>query len=356
MDNKLNYSSIENYSATYTRKVVSNFFNVEESINGKQILALTNLPQINLLVIKNLFQKWKKETGKLQSPYFDYDDEEVKQALQHFMNILSNNISIKKSNFEPLLKKSVSDAIFLIFSPYVFYSKEINHPDRTRISIDDLKDIAKYIKINKTLLDRLIARFQEEDINEVFNDEGFSIFNEIYEETDLPKISWDEYLEKFSAVHPLSLDVIFEDAQDDSHDEDFETPLEKDTEKTVPLKGKPVSVPPQVKNLNERFQKPQKTLHEQLVSQPASTLADIHQRNKIDSLKKHITLNQKFMFINELFSGNQEEYNLALERLEQCNSYEQAMRLLKSNYISKNNWDMEGEEVTEFLEILTKKY
>src|SRR5690606_36685609 len=128
---------------------------------------------------------------------------------QHFMNVLSNNITIKKAHFEPLLKKSVTDAIFLIFSPYVFYSKEINHPERTRISLDDLLEIAKYIKVNKLLLDRLILQFREQDIKEVFNDEGISIFNEVYENVELPSISWDEYFMKFSEIHPLTMDVIF---------------------------------------------------------------------------------------------------------------------------------------------------
>lgn len=354
MDNKLNYSSIEAYSTAYAKKLVNNFFSLEESINGKQILALSAIPQVNLLVIKNLFQKWKKETGKLQSPYFNYDTEEVKTALQHFMNVLSNNIAIRKNNFEPLLKKSVTDAIFLIFSPYVFYSKEINNPEKSRISIDDLKGIGKYIKVNKVLLDRLIAQFEDDDIEEVFNDEGISIFNEIYEETMLPKISWDEYLEKFSQVHPLTLDMIFEEAQEEGQDEDFEKPLTRNKEKPFVIKEK--GEHETAKNLNERFQKTQKTLHEQLSVEAASTLVDLHQRNKIDSLKKHITLNQKFMFVKELFSGNQEEYNQALEKLEVCNSYDEAIAVLREKYIHKYSWDMEGEEESEFLEVLAKKY
>lgn len=353
MDNKLNYSAIEAYSTTYTRRVINDFFGIEGSINGKEILSLTAIPQLNLLIIKNLFQKWKKETGKLQSPYFNYDADEVKAALERFMNTLSNNINIKKSNFEPLLKKSVTDTIFLIFSPYTFYSKEINNPERSRISLSDLKDIGKYIKVNKTLLDLLMQRFREEDIEEVFNDEGFSILNELYEETDLPKISWEEYLEKFSAVYPLSLDIIFEDSQDENLDEDFEKPLARDFNRP---ESKEKSKPEGPKSLNEKFQKPQKTLHEQLAAQPASTLADLHQHHKIDSLKKHISLNQKFMFINELFSGHQEEYNQALEKLEQCTQYEEAKAILRRDYKSKYNWNMEGDEVLEFMEILAKKF
>src|SRR5690606_38002277 len=126
MDSKLNYPAIEAYSAAYAKKLTNSFFREEEFINGKQILELSNVPQVHLLVITNLFQKWKKESGTLQSPYFNYEAEEVKSALQRFMNVLSNNIAIKKANFEPLIKKSVTDALLLIFSPYDFFKKEIN--------------------------------------------------------------------------------------------------------------------------------------------------------------------------------------------------------------------------------------
>lgn len=354
MDHKLNYSAIETYSIAYTKKVINGFFGMEETITGGQIISLTNMPQVNLLVIKNLLEKWNKETGKFRSPYFNYDAEEVKVALQHFMNVLSNNIQIKKSNFEPLLKKSVVDAILLIFSPYAFYSKEINNPERSRISIDNLKGIRKYIKVNDELLERLIARFQEDDIEEVFNDEGYSILNEIIEEIDLPKIEWEEYLQSFSVTHPLSLQVIFQDADDDNTDEDFDKPLVKHPEK-IRTKEKDTHQEAKSLSLNEQFHKAQKTLHEQLAVHPSLSLAELHQR-RIDSIKKHITLNQKFMFVNELFSGNNEAYNQALEMLEKCTDYEEAKAILNNECIGKYHWDMEGEAVEEFMEIIEKKF
>lgn len=349
MDSKLNYSAIEVYSVAYTRKVVNSFFGVEESINGKQILSLTNLQQVNLLIIKNLFEKWNKETSKFRSPYFNYDSEEVKKALENFMNVLSNNINVKKSHFEPLLKKSVTDTIFLVFAPYAFYSKEINHPERSRISINNLREMRRYIKVNNTILDRLITRFKQDDMVEVFNDEGFDILNDIMEEIDLPKVDWDEYLHKFSEVQPLSLNMIFQDAEDENGDEDFERPLVKNESKAPVDKNKAAKI------INDQFYKEQKTLHEQLAQRPAPTIAELHQQ-KIDSLQKFITLNQKFMFVKELFSGDHDAYTSALGKLEQCDTMETAQAVLHRDYIDKYNWDMEGEEAGEFMEILAKKF
>ena len=349
MDSKLNYSAIEVYSVAYTKKVVNGFFGMEESINGKQILSLTNLQQVNLLIIKNLFEKWNKETGKFRSPYFNYDSEEVQKALDNFMNVLSNNINIKKSHFEPLLKKSVTDTIFLVFAPYVFYSKEINHPERSRISINNLRDMRKYVKVNSTLLDHLISRFKQDDIEEVFNDEGFGILNDIMEEIDLPKVDLDGYLQKFSAVQSLSLNMIFQDAEDENADEDFNRPLIKNEVKPSTDKKRDIRI------INEQFHQEQKTLHQQLAQQPMPSIAELHQQ-KIDNLKKYITLNQKFMFVKELFSGDHDAYNSALEQLEQCASLEDAQAILNRNCIEKYQWDMEGEEVGEFLEILAKRF
>ena len=117
MDNKLNYSAIEVYSVAYTRKVMNSFFGMEESINGKQILSLTNLQQVNLLIIKNLFEKWNKETSKFRSPYFNYDSEEVKKALENFMNVLSNNITI---GGEAVLIKQTLTELFPFIIRFVF--------------------------------------------------------------------------------------------------------------------------------------------------------------------------------------------------------------------------------------------
>lgn len=356
MENKLNHTTIENYSAAYSKKKVATFFDLEETINGKQILNLSNIPQLNLFIIKNLFQKWKKETNKLQSPYFNYDAAEVQQALKNFMNALSQNIAIKRNHFEPLLKKSVQDTILLIFSPYDFYSKEMNHPDRTRLSSNDLHEISKYVKVNRRLLDAIIARFESDEIDEVFNDEAFSILNEIMEEVHAEVEDYSQYLQKFSEVVPLSVDMIYHEVVSESEDEDYRQLKINEIEQTNKASAPPVENTHASKNLNDKFFKEHKTLNDNLNIQSNMSLADIHQKKRIDSIKQHITLNQKFMFINELFAGNKDEFNSALDQLERCASYNEAMRFIKQEYMIKNQWNPEDDEVAEFLEVVAKRY
>jgi hypothetical protein len=71
MENKLNTQAIENYSTRLTKKLSDEFFAKNLTIFGHQILNYTPIEQVNLFIISNLFEKWKEETSKLKSPFFD---------------------------------------------------------------------------------------------------------------------------------------------------------------------------------------------------------------------------------------------------------------------------------------------
>ncbi len=352
MENKINHASIDSYSTLYTKKISQEFFLNQEVIKGKQILDLCNIKQINLFVIKNLFQKWKKENEKLQSPFFNYDEPEVVTALNNFMNVLSQNIAIKRNYFEPLLKKAVLESILLIFAPYQYFSMEINNPEKTRVSLAELEEIRNYIKINPYLLQALIERFKADDIDEVFNDEGFSIFNEIADENSQTLEAPDKYLEKFSLVSPLGISDIYLDAAQENEDEDFALlqPRFQVKEVKAPKEEK--------KKMHENFFTNFSTLHDKLspAVRPKSTLAEMHSRKKIDSIRQNISINQKFMFIKELFNGNAEDFNKVIDSIESFNTYDMALRYLNDKYVIQNKWDMESEEVAEFLEIVIKRF
>lgn len=114
MSNKLNLSAIEKYSKNYAAKLCDTFFSSNQMISGKQILTLSSVQQVNLLTIKSLYDKWQAETQRLRSPYFDFNSEEAQQALKIFMNTVSQFISVKRENFEPLLVDSVGGNIGII--------------------------------------------------------------------------------------------------------------------------------------------------------------------------------------------------------------------------------------------------
>jgi energy-converting hydrogenase A subunit M len=316
MESKLNHQAIDAYSKALAKQLCKSFFSNSTHISGKEILELSPNKQINLMVIKNLFRKWKKENAKLQSPYFDYHSDEVKKAMKDFMNTLSRHIYIKKEHFEPLLKESIKDSVLLAFSPYDFYSKEINQRDDSRLKLADLKDLKKYIKFNSFLLDGLIEHFISLKEKVVFNDQAFEMFNEVCNTTDEQPADIQPLLEEFSKTLPLSLADIY---------------LEEEKEEGGML--------------NEKFQ-----------SKDKQTLADKLAQSGAKSIMKMLSLNQRFMFVNELFDGNQSQFLSALEYIDQMESFDEASSHIKNSLADKYNWDMETEEVEEFLELIEKRF
>jgi hypothetical protein len=315
MESKLNHQAIDAYSKALSKQLSQSFFSTSSHISGKEILELSPNKQINLMVLKNLFKKWKKENAKLQSPYFDYHSDEVKKAMKDFMNTLSRHIYVKKEHFEPLLKESIKDSVLLAFSPYDFYSKEINQRDDSRLRLSDLKDLKKYIKFNAFLLDGLIQHFESHKEEVVFNDAAFEMFNEVCSNSDEQPDDIQPLIAEFSKTLPLSLADIY---------------LEEKAERSM---------------LNDSLQSPEK-----------QSLADKLAKSAGQSMIKMLTLNQRFMFVNELFAGNQNQFRSAIELIDEMESYKEAAAYIRSSLAEKYNWDMESEEVEEFMELVEKRF
>ncbi|MDN4164603.1 hypothetical protein QWY31_03765 [Cytophagales bacterium LB-30] len=346
MESKLNHEAIEAYASTYSKRIIADFFIQHDKITGQQIVDLKGVKQVNLMVLKNLFQKWKKESDKWQSPYFNYENPEVKKALQAFMNTLSQHISVPKNHFEPLLKRAVEDTLLLIFSPYQFYSREINHVERTRLSIYDLKDTQRYIKVNKQLLEAFIKEFEQGEVKEMFNDEAFGVFNEVCEKLKATPEDFEPFLKQFNEVAKLSIEMIYFDCETDFEAEDYKKLNKPPLKETI------------AEAVAEQREVTQAPLHESLVAnskEGKNLLNTLEQKVVTGSIKKNISINQRFMFVKELFGGNNDAFNQAIDALDNLPSLQAAREYLNAN-CGASSWDTESEEVTEFMDLLEKKF
>ncbi len=357
MYNKLNHRVIESYAEAFTHQVTEVFFSENETISGEQIMSITKIRQVNLFVIKSLLLRWRQETQKLKSPYFDYETKPVKKALKEFLNLLSQHISIQRKDFEPLLKKATYDSLLLIFSPYDYYCKEVNGGKSTRVSLKALKDASKYIKVNHHVIQSLTERFEREGLREVFNDEAFRLLNEIFEEMNMVPDETEAYESLFSEVVPLNLDAIYGNEESAAPREakppvDNTSNIVKEEIREIP---NPVNSGHDVGNsINDSFSGEQKvTLNDRLNPSPKQNLADIHLHQKIPSIKKHVTLNQKFRFINELFGGDSQAFEKAVDFLDTCEEKGEALSYLTQTLPS---WQHESKTKEEMIAVLSKKY
>lgn len=336
MENNLNRKSLSNYCIRFAKEITDEFYKNHSAMTGEDILDLTSIKQVNLFVIKNLFKEWQKETGKLESKYFDYKNDQVRLALKDFMNILSKHISIDRNDFIPLLEKSTEEAILLIFSPYDYYTHLMDQ-NSGALSVEELKRTSKYVKVNKNLLSMFIEKVDKEELKSLNRDTFLKLLNFVFENTQESPEDIESYLIKFSSTIPLQESDIYGT--------------------TEPIVQKPEVAPKDetrtvLFDLENQEGQLTETLNDQLGEEAKPTIADVHLNKKIESIKASLSINQRFMFTNTLFGGDDTVFNEAIDYLDNCSNKAEAFNYIKNNY---SEWDTESEEVAEFMELIDKK-
>jgi len=74
----------------------------------------------------------------------------------------------------------------------------------------------------------------------------------------------------------------------------------------------------------------------------------------ISDLKKNISLNQRFQFCKDLFKGNNQEYEVTLEKLNNTNR-DEAMRILQT-LRDKYSWNPESMAAKDFSDLVNRRY
>lgn len=341
MDEKISLEAIARYADVYSEKVIKAFFQNKQRISGSEILNFSNVPQVNFFIVKELFTSWKEETKKLRSPYFNYDSEEVKEALEVLMNALSQNIAITQPDFAPLVKTAVSQSLLVIFDPYDYYSMLIT-ADGDSLHTAILREEIKYLKVNKAPLERMLQRLDERNLSQVSQNEALSILDQILEEVNFTPEDVEGYIERFSIVSPLDPNTFFI-SMNRSPEPVREEP--EPPKKNVVAEPRPMPISPPATeakpNINEKHLK-----------EPRPTLADNFQRRK--KIKESLTINQKFMFTKVLFHGDFELFSRAVDRLDQFDSLPAALKYIEEEHAS--TWDRDSEEFHEFMELLENRF
>jgi hypothetical protein len=171
MEYTVNQDAIKSYSEKLAADLCRQFFINKAFIAGPEILAFNAENQLNLLIVKNIFLNWQKEVLKLKSPYFDFEDDGVKQSLKTFMNKLSNHIKVYRYDFEPLVARSVSDYILLSAAPAEFFTAEIESLASPKVTLSMLKDFSRYIRVNRFIIEQVIREIEASGYSETFGGE-----------------------------------------------------------------------------------------------------------------------------------------------------------------------------------------
>ncbi|WP_343523691.1 hypothetical protein [Pedobacter sp.] len=100
--------------------------------------------------------------------------------------------------------------------------------------------------------------------------------------------------------------------------------------------------------------------------QPAPSLNDLLAKTNgkseqpvkapIADLKQAISLNEKLLFIKDLFGGYNLAYSEVIDIINKMSSFEAADTYLQNNYAAKNNWANKQATVDQFYELLNRRF
>ena len=163
--------------------------------------------------------------------------------------------------------------------------------------------------------------------------------------------SWEDD-EPVNDIEPAEEEAItseeqFEDEQPQEDEVIAEAPAVEVPEPVV-SPPEPVGAPP-VKEVDEVF-----TINQKISAQMGNNTEPVLQ--PISDLKAAITLNDKLLFVKDLFNGYSLAYSEAIEILNRFKGLEEADTFLRKNYLIKNNWESKPDTMSRFYELLKRRY
>ncbi|MEY3643648.1 MAG: hypothetical protein RLZZ207_342 [Bacteroidota bacterium] len=368
MTAQINGNYLEKYAISYSELVCDQFFSSRKFITGQEILQLTPCVQVNFFIIKRLFELWQEELGKLKgSPYFDYRDIAVYEALTQFMNVLSRRIKVERIHLEGILQDAVQDAIQVATDPLTYFQNELAKAPAGKIN-EYLKENKKYFKWNEMLVIGLIDKAGIGLDFEHYQQAVLANFQSLKESLDSPK----ELLASLADTLVFDLEEYWGQSTDLEESEEVNVP-EFEAEEESPQ----FELEEEVEEQDVLIQLPEEslqTLHPEKSEAIASTSATgkgldaAHlqalfasesykgMKGILGELTESLSLNQRFMFTKELFDGNSDLLRHALKSVDELSTFEAAVQLINARFVVELGWDIESEEVREFMQQVYRKF
>ena len=161
--------------------------------------------------------------------------------------------------------------------------------------------------------------------------------------------------------HELNMDDIpnWEDEEDEPESiesaRDGKEPIEEtpvESTKSEPVKAIPerieAEVPDEPLTVNQR-------ISAQLKNSGSRTAEHLNTQPVTD-LKQAITLNDKLLYIKDLFNGYNLAYSEAIDILNRFNTFDEAEKFLQGSYVVKNNWESKKATADKFYALLKRRY
>ena len=365
MTAQINGNYLEKYAISYAEFVCDQFFGNRQFITGQEIIQLTPSAQVNFFIIKRLFELWQEELGKLKSsPYFDYRDIAVHEALTQFMNVLSRRIKVERHHLEGMLADAVRDAIQVATDPLNFYQLELEKAPAGKINAY-LKENKKYFKWNEKLVTGLIDKTGIGLDLESYHQAILANFQSLKMSLDSPQ----ELLATLGGTLVFDLGTYLGKAEDLIEESENPKILEFEEEELPHFELEEVVEDVLIELPEEQIQTSQAEKIETSSKAPSGKGLDAAHlkavfatetykgmKGILGELAESLALNQRFMFTKELFDGNADLLRHALKSVDGLSTFEEAVDLINTRFVFELGWDIESEEVREFMQQVYRKF
>ncbi|MFT7019490.1 MAG: hypothetical protein ACJASO_001677 [Cyclobacteriaceae bacterium] len=180
-----------------------------------------------------------------------------------------------------------------------------------------------------------ITSEEEEAYEEEINEEGTDYSDAFNDEADDQDLVEEEEESK-----PESFGVSVEDEEEQESSDDVDEQKQLTEASNLAIE----EVEEEQLPVNESFDEGHKTL------------AELHEEKQINSVFDAISINHRYMFLQELFDGDNELFAAALKDVDKCSSFDQAVEMLVQSYAKDYFWDMNSDEVKELLKVIYRKF
>lgn len=357
MSKRLTQTERKQYSSQFSSKITEDFFNGKEFASGEDILSLTPIQQINHTIIQKLYGQWQRDALQFRSPYFDFEKVEVKEALENFMNIVSRHIAVRKPDLLVLLQEATENTLLLIFEPATYFGNQLREFPDMVITADGLKEMKRFNKIHKKVVEGLEQKFYESGEAVVYVNQANRWLDELLSNPSIMD-PVGNYIDAFSII-PLeivkdSVDPPENNSKTAEKKSFFDYVQNDATQEERVISGAQIAKTalPETPTVQKEDQSLNSSFKTNLAGQNNYTHVNI----KIESISGSIPLAQRFVYISQLFKGNADEFDQSIKMLDRCSSFTEAHEFIHKSLAQRYDWDPKSERVKELLATVRRKF
>ena len=232
----------------------------------------------------------------------------------------------------------------------IFEDEQMAKDDDTGSAFETISEVEP-----EEILDEI--NFENDDILEFLPDKSLKNENLIFEKeakTQIPSVTFEKDILKESNIEEVTqpfvedkpiIDPVFKAETDFSRQNIHKEEISQKV---------PSSLFDEISEKENNVQK--RSLNDLLIEQKKdNSLNTKYQNTKISDLTKSISINDKFLFIRELFKNRGEEFSQAIQALNNCNNIEEAfsvMEKMKKHYF----WDSTSPAYLALCDLVRRKF